>query len=512
MSETFDWLAPSLIWQADGIDYRRAESFRPQLLEFHSDSFMDDFLAATGDPDPETFKKVIAAPEKPGATLKLFQPVHGNFYLVSASLCCRQSDFPDRQVRKPDGESVFFVLRKLVDGKEYAWVIDDRTKSKNWQSLNGKTNRQAVVNEERLPLLTAAGGNGRTILFGYLPVASRETYGVAPKDLDLETGDQFPDMRIEELAARFTCPLSQPQTGGVAHCFSVGPLDAKMDDQTALKVSVYLLLDLWEFLLDHLNDVAIALRDNLAASFSGDKAQEKAELMQLLKGQPLYGSVTLAVALQLVANQRDDLNKPGGGDLTEFSGAYNLKNHPLPNAFLDMLLDHVQHALPDERSSLVMPKFGPGADALYALRCVYERPQCDPQVQVVSQRSQPFQLAPFFDADAPARPVRIPLPTDVSLAALRKFKKGVSFMISEAMNKKIAAFTGKEKGLLKDPPDGLNPEPEDGWAFICSFSIQIIFIVAFFLLLMFVVILNFVFWWLPFFRICLPIPKKLSPG
>jgi hypothetical protein len=94
---------------------------------------------------------------------------------------------------------------------------------------------------------------------------------------------------------------------------------------------------------------------------------------------------------------------------------------------------------------------------------------------------------------------------------MRKFKKNVSFMISNELQKKITAITGHESGLLKDPPE-VGPETDDGFAFICSFSIQIIFIVAFFLLLIFVIVLNFVFWWIAFFKICLPVPKKLLQG
>ena len=44
---------------------------------------------------------------------------------------------------------------------------------------------------------------------------------------------------------------------------------------------------------------------------------------------------------------------------------------------------------------------------------------------------------------------------------------------------------------------------------ICSFSIPIITICALIVLMIFVSLLNIVFWWLPFFRICLPI---LLPG
>jgi hypothetical protein len=31
------------------------------------------------------------------------------------------------------------------------------------------------------------------------------------------------------------------------------------------------------------------------------------------------------------------------------------------------------------------------------------------------------------------------------------------------------------------------------------------------LLIIFVVVLNLVFWWMAFFKICLPIPKRLAP-
>ena len=43
---------------------------------------------------------------------------------------------------------------------------------------------------------------------------------------------------------------------------------------------------------------------------------------------------------------------------------------------------------------------------------------------------------------------------------------------------------------------------------ICSFSIPIITICALIVLMIFVILLNIVFWWLPFFRICFPVPLK----
>ena len=41
--------------------------------------------------------------------------------------------------------------------------------------------------EERHPLSAATAANGRSLVFGYLPVASRETYAVPPSELAEES-------------------------------------------------------------------------------------------------------------------------------------------------------------------------------------------------------------------------------------------------------------------------------------------------------------------------------------
>jgi hypothetical protein len=49
-----------------------------------------------------------------------------------------------------------------------------------------------------------------------------------------------------------------------------------------------------------------------------------------------------------------------------------------------------------------------------------------------------------------------------------------------------------------------------GWelGMICTFSIQIITLIAFVVMFIFAILLNIVFWWMAFLKICLPIPKK----
>ncbi|MCA9969178.1 MAG: hypothetical protein KC425_03130 [Anaerolineales bacterium] len=498
MTVAIDWLKPAALWQENGLDFRQLDFFRPQLFEYRTDSFMDQFLADAAAPQPAALTAALAPAPPDSAPLKLFQPLHGCFYLVGASLCCRLPAFPDRQVRLDEEESTFFVLRKLIDGVEYAWAGADG--QRGWQPLNGQA-RRLLPDEDRQPLFPALAANGRSLQFGYLPVASRDTYAVPAAEL--AAGTPLTDLRLEELGSRFAAPLTRPNP--------TTPSIIENTPAVAVRaVSVYLLLDLWEFLLAHVAPVALALRDDPTAVFSGDKSAAQAALMAFLQGEVLGGGLTLAAALGEVAQQQAALDASDADPAAlGFGSSYELDNHGLD---LPGLLAAVGAALPDEAPPPVqLPKLGTQPEAQYVLRCVYERPQCDPPIVVVSQPSRPFQFAPFFDTDAPARTIRIPLPADVSLSAMRKYKKGVSFMMSDAMRKKVEMLTGKEKSLVQDDPPSLNPEGGGLFAFICSFSIQIIFIVAFFLLIMFVVILDFVFWWMAFFKICFPVPKALLP-
>ena len=511
MIETFDWLKPSLLWQVDGLDFRQLGFFRPQLFEFRSDSFMEEFLAAAASPQLDALQPFMTSAPAPNQPQKLFLPVHGCFYLVCASLCCRLPGFPDRTVQLTEGETVYFVIRRLTDQGEAGWVVTES--HQNWQPLNGQV-RQVLVNEERHPFSTIVGGNGRDLMVGYLPTTSKETYNVPAADLAVP--GQTNDTRLQELGSRFITPLVDGVINGIT------------DAEIALTVSVYLLVDLWDFLQSTLPDITealLALPENPSPTFSGDKAQAKVDLINYLKSQILPGSATLASALSKVGSSYEALNQPGGGDLAQlgFNQTYNLSQpqslteeemEDLMEALeadLQILQTRVDQALPDDLPPVELPKFDSQPATQYILRCVYERSLCDPPVHIVSQPSAPFTFSPFFDPDAPSRPVKIPLPTDVSIAGLRKFKKNVTFLMSDAMRQKVEIITGKEKSLIQDDPPELNAPDGQSFAFICSFSFQIIFIVAFFLLLIFVIIFDFFFRWIVFFKICLPIPKDWLP-
>ena len=89
------------------------------------------------------------------------------------------------------------------------------------------------------------------------------------------------------------------------------------------------------------------------------------------------------------------------------------------------------------------PVMNIGAPTYFVIRCVFERPNCGPlQPTVVSDPTEPFLMAGFFDPDAPARPIRIALPIDTTPAGLRKFDKNTAFMISDVLCGQITRAQG----------------------------------------------------------------------
>ena len=152
-----------------------------------------------------------------------------------------------------------------------------------------------------------------------------------------------------------------------------------------------------------------------------------------------------------------------------------------------------------------VPKLDVRSASWYVLRCVYRRPECGALCpDVVSEPSDKFKIASFFDLDAPSRTITISMPVDTSIKDLRKLKKNVSFLLSNQLREQMNRVTN-----LKDARDG---KVADGQSLdvglICSFSIPIITICALIVLMIFISLLNIVFWWMPFLRICFPIPLK----
>jgi hypothetical protein len=155
----------------------------------------------------------------------------------------------------------------------------------------------------------------------------------------------------------------------------------------------------------------------------------------------------------------------------------------------------------------------------FVIRFIYTRRDCGPlHPPTVSAPTQQFQLANFFDPDAPARAIRITLPLDTSPAALRKYNRNTAFVISDMLCGQIQR--AKAMGLvdlvrsvlpwpLHKPLDAGGGSCQTGGiniGMICSLSIPIITICALILLIIIVSLFDFIFRWLPYFILCFPVP------
>ena len=223
------------------------------------------------------------------------------------------------------------------------------------------------------------------------------------------------------------------------------------------------------------------------------------------------------------------------------------QSHPVPEQFpeqsaspnsaedldlqLDALATHI-HQLVKAQKPL---NGGGGSDVLnhdplldtknvrFVVRLIFERPHCGNLFQPrISPATCKLEMAPFFDVDAPARPVRIRMPVDISPAGLRKYKKSVMLLFSDLMCGKIKKTKKMTLGDLvrsvlpwpfhKDLPDVGKAGPckdKSGASLgmICSLSIPIVTLCALILLTIIVNLLNIFFKWIPWFFMCFPLPK-----
>jgi hypothetical protein len=176
------------------------------------------------------------------------------------------------------------------------------------------------------------------------------------------------------------------------------------------------------------------------------------------------------------------------------------------------------------RDTMVQTAGDPG---LFVIRMVHVNADCGPlHPPTLSDPTERFRMASFFDSDAPVRPLRITLPADTSPAGLRKHGRGTAFVMSDLLcgqvqRAKGLGFVDLVRQVLpwplhKDIDVGNGGGCKDGGGaeigMICSLSIPIITLCALILLMIIVTLLDFIFRWLPWFVACFPVPRLKGKG
>ena len=676
MRDQIQWVAPSPLWAAATVDAGARQFLRrPAVLRFATDTFMDDFLRVLNN-DPSQLGGYLAQPEtwrgpspQPEATqevprflrrlnrarlaanraldktspqtlaaqralvnaasgltaapLKLYQPAHQRFYLVTACLVCRTKGLPDHAINKNREEAVGYVVRRLFqkDGAlspdEYAFV--STPKGNSWQKVTGTAASTLVEGEERLPLFPAnfmdTDGRSRRLYAGMIPVGKREAYMGAGEYTPTASNGATPKTARK---IHFRMQIAEPWKSLLERAAAALRIvtDSDADDapspedtRTLIKnsreqmqtMSWYILLDMSKYLAQYLpnvwaviseqkteSDLANDAERNLYNALRDTTAQQS--LIDALTDStdpdksPIYTTASVAASLLVALKNISDTTNNWGEKLEQVAVSYDRKTPdalwpdflfpladpseepPLPpsqiadpntadesgeaealdpagipssvqaqQARVDKLVALVVRALPVESSEsapalpLASQPMLDTREGQFIIRCVFERPLCGPlDPPVLSEPTDTFQLAGFFDPDAPARPIRIALPIDTTPAGLRKFDKNTVFMISDALCGQMQRMKGITFGDLvlsvlpwpfhKDlstKVPKIEPCRTGGGielGMMCTLSIPIITICALILLMIIVLLFDFIFKWIPLFIMCFPLPKFKSKG
>lgn len=513
-----EWRAPGPLWSVALQDGTPARVLAPALLRFDVDQFMERLsasLAAENDPTatapklkdlvlrhetwehPDVGWQSLAVASK-APVPKLYHPAHARFYLVAASLVCKLPGLPDRA---PHGEKVTFVLRQLRDGKEEGWVPGE-----GWKACTNT--KQLLAGEEKNPLfpVTYTGdGKTRRLLCGLVPVASREVQtptGSQAIPIPQPTGTRTPegwyelqkgepDPRMVQLRAQIIAPMD-----ALAEISALGAQNTTTAAER-YESSAFILYDLANFLDKEMHTVWLQVLSGSAPEGS---------LAKKILTRQMNAGVTWATALKKVMEPATSAALLAG----ETTLSYDLTAIPAGGEIdweVEVPKEIPPYVAPTslEVSPITqLPKFLPNGQERFIIRMVYEKPNCKLHEAMLSEPTQPFKIASFFDPDAPVRPVKVVMPTDTSIAGLRRFQKGVSFVVSNKLRNQMEKFRGiKMEDLDKGSLGGATAFD---WGMICSFSIPIITICALILLFIIVQLLNIVFFWVPFLKICFPVP------
>jgi len=100
----------------------------------------------------------------------------------------------------------------------------------------------------------------------------------------------------------------------------------------------------------------------------------------------------------------------------------------------------------------------------------------------------------------------VPLPDPFDRNVLKNAKPAASFAVPPSLMNAMggASLTSLSGGTAPSGGGGV------GLGWICGFSIPLITICAFFVLNIFIALLNIVFFWIPFIKICIPFPTPAS--
>ena len=478
-------------------------------------------------------------------------PTHRAFHLVCCEVVCERLGLPALDPQRIT--SAGFVIRRIGEKQEQAWILEDG-EALGWQDaptestdpdiyrrlcangvLHKRANEPAYSGEQTHPLhvLEARDSAGKchTLLFGYVPLGG---FYYARDKTSLFSDSTL--KQIKDAAARIlSWPFGYRNTGKMrwrsryAKPIEDGVPSKAMFELLRLLVNSYHLGEPQREQNESLESVCEELwffdeprLPEELRSLSYDEHNRKLFVPHHRSSLTAYLKSCFAQAennplVAWIIRQEEKIDSAGGldkaGDLEPLpnaNGIGNLKDtlmmlaadaqvlrHQLEQRFRDQTLAQAKE--------IPLPKFAQGADDIYQVapfvRALNDAGKEQIQWADSKHRSTVFRVAAPFDPEA-SRPSLIQMP---SLRDLKRgLAKGASIMTPGDTFDMINALKLK-KGVSPDLLDGGGPKLGIQW--ICSFSLPVITLVAMILLMIMISLLNIVFFWLPWVRICLPFPK-----
>jgi hypothetical protein len=507
--------------------------YRDLIITSREQNFFDALMTDLKRPDWELRANVMRRfREGDDNVLELHLPVHQHTQVVLFEAVCRTPGQPRVDPKKITGGGI--VLRRKTgsqyqrwlkqDGRIIGWKEPNESAAYDPDPAQRRSSHKAnaaikaaiaarkglgeSISEEVTELFVLppeiCAAQGRTILFGVLPLTSTETMDGAPPSIDFGalTGADRTD--IEEHLASYLKPrasTTMPRAGEMLRPeWNVlsGPLKDNGDPDNQMKWFGKFLHQLVAELDAFGSGVApqqlVALLAQIRLPLTRDSADRVTS--DIDAAEFLRNAIRLLVdATPDMVGHSVNAPMPSQSMPLEWPTIDAQLGDRLTAAAFDCLTE--RHA----RQAPQQPKFDDD-NALYAAKGfvrVTTHGDC-PDAIHWSGYSESFRILPWWDGDGPG--IKITLP---SMDKLRKARNNVTFAVPPKVS---AALQGDMKALAKGehPGDGL----EIGW--LCSFSLPIITLCAFIVLNIFISLLDFFLRWMLWIKICIPIPRSKSGG
>lgn len=481
-----------------------APSDAPQIIARSDANFientLDDLVAPNGFAALNAKRVVTRSGE---TALKLLQPVQRTFNLALLEIVCDRFGEPRldpqsidsaglvvRRVRRVRGARDARLEGWFKSDDEMSWRAfdalqdDDRDPDPQYRrprTLSGNAYIDRLLNanldsfaESIAPLFVAppnvCSAARKTILYGLIPVTSSDRTRVPQANASID--DTLLQAHLPTYLKAGSA-RSVPRAGA-----TLTASDATADDLAEFLLFLRQLAVEWEALGSSSGAQTLFNTLNQIALTFGNQSQ----------GAGAWLRAAVPILLEL---------RGGSVRMPDQWAAINANlAQQLFNAVRAQLDARAQNLNPDE------PRFA-DPNAQYRLRAFVRVKQDEgcPPALVWSAYSPLFTIAPWYESgDAPPHQVILPDATDPEF--LKKLKPNVSFVMPEKLANLLNQNSPKDFLDGKAGPGGGGI----GILWICSFSIPLITLCAFIVLNIFLQLLNIVFFWLLYIKICIPIP------